>query len=601
VSHADIDWTVSFEKKQISGSVTLGAEVLVEGSDVLILDASDSLAAGIKWLDVTVNGEPALIGKDRSRGALGVGIKVAIPAEKRTAGSKLSVTIPYTIGEGSTAIQFLSPEQTAGKAHPYLFTQCQAIHARSLLPCQDTPGARVTYTAKVTVPSSLTALMSALRDGSEPGSTAGTTVYKFNQPVLIPTYLIALAVGQLVGKDIGPRSTAWSEPCMIDAVADEFAETESFIAAGEALLTPYVWTRYDVLCLPPSFPYGGMENPCLTFVTPTIIAGDRSLADVVIHEIVHSWCGNLVTTKTWEHFWLNEGCTMWVQRKIMAYLRGPAVFDFDAAIGLKALQDCIDHYGPSHKFTALVPDLSGDVDPDDAFSSVPYEKGFFFLYYLQTVVGGAAAFDPFFREYIKAYSFKTLTSEEFKSFFLSHFAGHPGVAAIDWDTWYHGYGGLPVTVSLDTSLRAAANALAAAWIADGIPTSFPSDFASFTVGQKISFFDELLSAQDANPAVFSVEKLQSLAAAYGLPAVKNMEIRFRWARLAIRGGDASILPVAVDIVTSQGRMKFTRPIYRDLFKSGFGKQAAVDTFTAHAASYHPITHKMVAVDLGVTL
>jgi len=452
----------------------------------------------------------------------------------------------------------------------------------------------------VTVPAPLTALMSALRVGSEPGPE-GFTVYKFNQPVPMCTYLIALAVGEISGRSIGPRSTAWAEPCMLDAVAEEFSETEEFVATGEALLTPYVWGIYDILCLPPSFPYGGMENPCLTFVTPTIVAGDKSLADVIIHEITHSWIGNLVTTKTWEHFWCNEGMTMWVQRKIMARLRGQAIFDFDASLGLKALQDCVDHYGPTHPFTRLVPDLSGDVDPDDAFSSVPYEKGFFFIYYLQTVVGGAEVFDAFFREYVKNFSFKNITSNEFKAFFQGYFAAKGiDTSAVDWDKWLYGVGGLPVTVDLETTLRKAASELAQFWVVPGV-SAFRPDYTLFSVGQKLSFFDELLAKQDADPSAITLEVLGQIGTAYNMAAVKNMEIRFRWVRLCVRAGDASILGNALDLVTSQGRMKFTRPVYRDLFKSEFGKQAALDNFKANMPIYHPITLKMVAADLGVAL
>lgn len=215
--------------------------------------------------------------------------------------------------------------------------------------------------------------MSALSDGQSDAS-AGSVEFSFKQPVAIPSYLVALAVGRLESRDVGPRSKVWAEPSVVEAAANEFADTESFIAEGEKLLSKYVWTRYDVLCMPPSFPYGGMENPCLTFVTPTLLAGDRSLADVICHEIAHSWTGNLVTTRNWEHFWLNEGCTMWVQRKIMQKLHGAAFFDFDAMIGLKMLQDDVEHLGATNPLTALVPKLA-DVDPDDAFSGVPYEKG----------------------------------------------------------------------------------------------------------------------------------------------------------------------------------------------------------------------------------
>ncbi len=250
----------------------------------------------------------------------GSALTIVLPADC-SAGAYLTVVVNYQTAPGASALQWLPKEQTADKAHPYMFTQCQAIHARSLLPCQDSPSTKITYEARVVVPAWATALMSAVAvepaAGKDEAGGDGTKVFYYQQSVPIPSYLIALAVGQLESRELGPRCRAWSEPSMVERVAWEFADTERFLSIAEDILTPYEWGRYDVLCLPPSFPYGGMENPCLTFVTPTLLAGDRSLADVVAHEISHSWTGNLVTNHTWEHFWLNEGWTMWVQRKIM--------------------------------------------------------------------------------------------------------------------------------------------------------------------------------------------------------------------------------------------------------------------------------------------
>jgi leukotriene-A4 hydrolase len=215
-------------------------------------------------------------------------------------GTKTKVTVGYATTQDCTACQWLEPSQTVGKKHPYLFTQCQAIHARSLLPCQDSPSIKLTYSANITAP--LRAVMSAVSTGEDKHAGDKTT-FKFEQKQRIPSYLIALAVGNLEGREIGPRSTVWTEPEVLEAAAWEFVDTENFIRTGEELLTPYDWGRYDLLVLPASFPYGGMENPCLTFVTPSLLAGDRSLVDVVAHEIAHSWMGNLVTTENWEHFW----------------------------------------------------------------------------------------------------------------------------------------------------------------------------------------------------------------------------------------------------------------------------------------------------------
>ncbi|KAL1110315.1 hypothetical protein AAG570_007848, partial [Ranatra chinensis] len=351
--------------------------------------------------------------------------------------------IIYKTSSKASALQWLRPEQTASKEFPYLFSQCQAIHARSLLPCQDSPSVKFTYSAEVVVPENLIALMSALRMGEEL-VTGGKKIYKFNQPVVIPSYLIAIAVGKLESKRIGPRSTVWSEKEIIERAAYEFAQTEEFIQIAEKICGPYVWGIYDLLVLPPSFPYGGMENPCLTFVTPTLLAGDRSLADVVAHEISHSWTGNLVTNSTFEHFWLNEGFTVFIERKILGHISGQEARHFHAIGGLNDLQQAVDRMGHSNPLTKLIVNLDG-VNPDDAFSTCPYEKGHTFLFYLENLVGGPDVFNPFLKAYIENYKFKSITSDHFKAFFLNYFKSHNDLKEIDWDLWLNSSGMPPVT------------------------------------------------------------------------------------------------------------------------------------------------------------
>ena len=265
ISHMHLEWAIDFDAKTISGAVTHSAKN-VTGADELVLDATPALANSVKTSDVTVDGEAAEVAIGAVRGALGLPLRVKLPEAKRVAGAEFEVRLPYTVGTEATALQFLDKEQTADKTHPYLFTQCQAIHARSLLPCQDAPGAKVTYSAAVTVAKPLTALMSALRDG-DPVDNGDTRTFKFKQPVAMSTYLVALACGLLESRDVGPRTTVWSEPSMVEAAAYEFAETEQFVAAAENLLTPYVWGRYDLLCLPPSFPY---VRPAAWFVAVAV-------------------------------------------------------------------------------------------------------------------------------------------------------------------------------------------------------------------------------------------------------------------------------------------------------------------------------------------
>ena len=294
MKHTSLDLDVDFTQKRLSGTASLVCEVKRAGASVLILDTKHLI---IDTGSITVDTAAVPCDLQSEVGELGCALHIPIPEALRAAGCRFRCAIPYSTTDKCSALQWLPKEQTAGKQHPYLFSQCQAIHARSMLPCQDTPGVKSTYEAELRVPSQLTALMSALSTNQT--TEDGISKCQFNQPVAVPSYLIALVVGNLEGIQVGPRSTVWSEPEMVRVAADEFSETEAFIVAAESIVGPYIWGKYDILCLPPSFPYGGMENPSLTFVTPSLLAGDKSLAGVVAHEIAHSWTGNLVGCRTW--------------------------------------------------------------------------------------------------------------------------------------------------------------------------------------------------------------------------------------------------------------------------------------------------------------
>lgn len=310
---------------------------------------------------------------------------IDVPAE--TDNAKLEIDMSTT--DKCTALQWMTPQQTSNGKHPYMFSQCQAIHARSLFPCQDTPDAKTTYTFNVRSP--LPTLASGLPTGTKDYQAGkhgepGTLLYSFHQKIPIPSYLFALASGDLASASIGPRSTVFTGPEELIASQWELDGVERFIQAAEKIVYDYAWTVYNVLVLPPSFPYGGMENCPHVYATPTLISGDRENVDVIAHELAHFWSGNLVSNASWEHFWLNEGWTVYLERRIMSSLHGEAHRHFSAIIGWKALTDAINNYGEDHEYTKLIPDLKGK-DPDDAFSSIPYEKGSTFLWYLERLIG----------------------------------------------------------------------------------------------------------------------------------------------------------------------------------------------------------------------
>ncbi len=329
-----LSWDIDFDKKEISGFVEHTIEILADGTTTVDFDSSKLKLIG----DVFVNDKVSVSKVSEAHPILGSKISVAVPPHLQSQGSIFIIKINYAVDPDASAVQWLSASATKGGKHPYVFTQCQAIHARSLLPCMDTPGVKAPYSAIVTAPKWCTVLLSALPDTSVAvidDADSEKKTFAWTQPVPTPAYLIALAAGNLASRDVSDRVRIWSEPEVVDAAHYEFGETEEFLAAAEHITgCPYQWHRYDVLCLPPSFPYGGMENPCLTFATPTLLAGDRSLADVIAHEIAHSWTGNLVTNHTWDHFWLNEGWTMWLERKITARVRGSdEYFKLSAQVG----------------------------------------------------------------------------------------------------------------------------------------------------------------------------------------------------------------------------------------------------------------------------
>eukprot|EP00884_Botryococcus_braunii_P019549 jgi/Botrbrau1/6278/Bobra.0129s0023.1 len=539
--HNDFDLKVDFDTKTVRGTAEITLQAYRPVSEVWL----DTRGLAIEA--VSQAGEDIPYKLDEPHPVLGSRLRVQL-LRQATPPEEVKINICYTTSPNSTALQFLAPSQTAGGQFPYLFTQCQAIHARSFFPCQDTPLVKSTYNAVVHVPAPLRALMSAVPQEADGGAMAGDekgfTTWKFRQAVPIPSYLVALAVGDLQGKPIGPITTVWSEPSMVDAGVFEFGETPDFLRAGEEVAGPYEWGVYDVLLLPPSFPYGGMENPCLTFVTPTLLAGDRSQANVVAHEIAHSWFGNLVTNATWEHFWLNEGFTVFLERKILGRLYGEKTLQFSAGQGALHLEDSVRTIGSDHNFTALIPDLSGGIDPDDAFSRIPYEKGFYFIYYLQSLVGGPEVFEPFLREYVQAFKFKTVTSDDFKDFFLSHFKDVDAVKGIDWDTWFYKPGLPPVKNDYDSELAQAAYQLASRWhqadlmgmgISSKASSSFsPSDIEGWSTDQLLAFLIKLEELRAPQP--FHPSTTRALDKVYGLDASKNSEIRSNWYKLCIDAG-----------------------------------------------------------------
>ncbi|KAF9575723.1 Leukotriene A-4 hydrolase [Mortierella alpina] len=593
-NHIHLDLAVDFAAKTLTGSAELDVEAIADNVTRVILDTSY-----IAVHSVTHEGSTLQHTLEKRHEKYGSALVIEL-GKTLAKGDKIKIAVGYATTEECTACQWLEPSQTVGKKHPYLFTQCQAIHARSMVPCQDSPSVKLTYSANINAP--LRAVMSAVPTGEEKQAN-GTTTYKFQQKTRMPSYLIALAVGNLEGREIGPRSTVWTEPEVIEAAAWEFVDTETFIRTGEELLTPYDWGRYDLLVLPASFPYGGMENPCLTFVTPSLLAGDRSLVDVVAHEIAHSWMGNLVTTENWEHFWLNEGFTVFVERKILGRMQGKEHAEFSAIIGHKALVESVELYGEDHPFTALRPCLRGE-DPDDAFSSVPYEKGFNLLYYLEKHLGGADVFEPYLKAHVQQFAGRSINTDDWKAFLYSFMEKNFGqekvdlLNKVDWEAWLAGTGMPPVANKFDDTLAKACNCLCKKWDQsrhEPKPTEFSSkDIENFSSTQTMVFL-ERVSEIDALPHTH----LDLMDELYQLSKVQNSEIKFRWQMICLKANYESVYPSVAEFASTMGRMKFCRPLLRSLYLARHGAELARATFREHRSFYHPIAAAMIAKDLGL--
>ncbi|XP_077546818.1 leukotriene A-4 hydrolase [Haemaphysalis longicornis] len=570
VTHIHLDIQVDFQRKVIAGSAELTCEKRSEHCDALVLDTHELNVKGVTRSQGSQKLEFSLGEADPDFGSK---LTVQLPATVFDGGKTTKIRVEYETSPSSSALQWLTPEQTAGKKYPYLYSHCEPIHARAMLPCQDTPSVKASYTASVRAPKELTVLMSAVRAGHVDDAVSRVT--KFNQKVPVPAYLIAIAVGDLHSRKLGPRCSVWAEKEQIDLAVIDFADTEKMLCTAESLVGPYVWGVYDLLVMPPSFPYGGMENPCLTFATPSLLAGDKSLANVVAHEIAHSWTGNLVTNKTFEHFWLNEGFTMFLERKILGRMFGKATREFEALGGIEDLNYAIDTIGANSPMTCLVPSLCG-VHPDEAFSSVPYEKGHTFLYYLESILGGPEVFDKFLHSYIEKYKYKSVDTAQWKEYLYEYFKDKRDVLdKVDWHTWLHVPGMPPVIPSYSHELVEVCEKLCDRWVdpATNVASFSADDLASFQPGQRRLFLSLLL-----NKAPMPTDRLQLLTSLYKMEQVGNAEIRFRWLRLGLLSKWEPIVPHVCQFLRAYGRMKFVCPLFRDLQAWDEKKKLTVDLF-----------------------
>ncbi len=572
ITHLDLDLSVDFSERTISGTASYDIETK-ENAEQIIMDVNN-LNIDSVWIE---EGTGTRVSTSFHVGTSTdfMGAPLTIDITSATA----KVIIQYSTNPDAAALQWLEPVQTLGKTDPFLFTQGQAILTRTWIPIQDSPGIRYTYTAHVQVPSGLLALMSA----SNPMEETEDGRYSFEMEQPIPAYLMALAVGNIEFQSISDRTGVYAEPGMLEDAAYEMADLEKMVVATEALYGPYLWDRYDLIILPPSFPFGGMENPRLTFATPTIIAGDRSLTALVAHELAHSWSGNLVTNATWDDFWLNEGHTVYLERRIMESLYGRPYSEMLAKLGLQDLTSTIDDMGPSSEDSHLKLSLEGR-DPDDGMNDVAYEKGYLLLRTLEELAG-RETFDAYLKSYFEAFKFKSLSTEQWESYVRQNLID-PNDLDIDISAWLYGPGipeelAQPVSNKFDQVDRHARE-----FVRLGrLDRSSSKDWSTH---EWLHFIRQI-------PSDLHVSFYEKLDDVYALSDSGNSEILAAWLEKSIQSGylrDHNLSQLNAFLV-EVGRRKFLTPLYRALKENG-ELELAREIFEQARPNYHSVSSNSIS-------
>lgn len=567
--HLDLRLTLDFDRHVVEGQVT--HQLARHDSEELtfVVDTDGLVVTAVNdqdghWLPYWLGASLPHVGAP-----LSIGLRAGSTA----------VTIAYRSAPDADALQWLDPQQTQGGRKPFVFTQGQAILTRSWIPLQDTPSVRTTWTAEIGAPAGMVTVMSA----TERKVDGTVTQFRMDKPV--PSYLIALACGDLLQRELGPRCAVWAEPATIELAASELADTEQMVTACERLFGPYRWGRYDVLVLPPSFPFGGMENPCMTFATPTILAGDRSLVSLIAHELAHSWSGNLVTNATWRDFWLNEGFTVYLENRIMEGVFGQPRADMEIVLGMQELAGELQALPAADQ--VLHVDLAGR-NPDDGMTNVPYQKGAAFLRRIEQAVG-RPVLDAFLQAWFDQHAFTSVTTETFLAFLDRELLQkHPAAKAIDVDAWVHS-SGLPADAPTPTSeLFAAVDRTLAAFRSGRAAKEL--DTLGWVTQQWLRFLSGLGDT--------SATQLGELDATFQFTRTGNSEILCAWLVQAIRSDYRAADRRLELFLQTVGRRKFLKPIYEALLQRPDGKVRALAIYRRARPRYHAVSQNTLDALLG---
>lgn len=563
MKHLALDLKVDMPAKQLSGWATWDIENPLN-IKTLRLDNKDLLIDS-----VLVDGKLTGFALGQPQEHLGSALMIPIGAETR------QVAIKYTTAKGATALQWLEAAQTTGKKNPFLYTQSESIYARSWVPCPDGPGIRFTYSARITVPKGMMAVMSA---GGNPQKANDSGIYHFNMEQAIPAYLLALAVGDIRFEPVDERTGVYAEPEMIAKVRYEFADMGKMVTTAEGLYGPYRWGRYDVIVLPPGFPIGGMENPKLTFCTPTVIAGDRSLVNLIAHELAHNWSGNLVTNATWDDIWMNEGFTVYFERRISEAMNGKSYVDMLWELGYQDLEAAVEDFGKDSRETWLKQDLKGK-DADEGLSDIPYEKGSLLLWLIEQQVG-REKWDAFLKQYFAEHAFHTITTEEFLHYLDQHLLKGDSVLSkrINLDAWVYGPG-IPANAPRAAMERfEKVNAERKRFLETGATTELNT--SSWTTHEWLHFLRKM-------PRPLSKEQMGALDAAFRFTQAKNSEIADLWFILSVAASYEPAYPAMEQFLSVTGRQKFILPLYKEMMSNGKADMAK-KLYRKYRANYHPL-------------
>ena len=602
----DLEVDIDFEKKSMFGNIKTTYEILNQSLENIILDLHGPEISSVSLVNEeyeNINLDYSIYDKNEDKEALGTPLVINLSALKDKykkeydnifLNKNIIISIDFKTNENCNGIQYLTKEQTRTKSYPFMFTQCEAILCRTLFPIQDTPSVKSTYKVKTSISSPLTFLFGGILKSHYYDCATKKKINYFEQNIPIPSYLVAFVAGELEFAKISNRCGVWTEKGLASLAAKEFIDAEKYIEIAEKYLNhPYEWKIYNILVLPFSFPFGGMENPNLTFVTPALLAGDKSMSNVIGHEISHSWTGNLVTNKNWKNFWVNEGFTKFMERKLDKILLGEEMSKLESIVGNNSLISAIKMFGEDSHFTSLSPDYTG-IDPDDGFSTIPYEKGYQFLCYLEEKVG-EDNFQKIMGNYIEKYKYKSVDWTDFKSvyeeFVKQNYEGRNArkiLNVIDWDKWVTEKGFPSYKMEFKSKYTEEVDQLINKFInKENNKENALKLFKEWHTNVKLVFLERILKNLENfdESIILEIKKELNLVEDY------NDDIKAIWYEITLQKGMKDEIENVKNFLKTHGRLKYLKPLYFSWIKLDLDD--SMTFFEENKIIYHPIARRLI--------